>query len=229
MNVTSLALGIATLAFTASTSADALSLAQEESRTAGNSAPIVIEETSPWYFHAAGGGNMMLNSDFENVDHTMKFGPGVAVDLGVGYSLNKIFAVQVQTGVAWNKIDSIDGADLSGGEGNVYQVPLTLHLVMGFPISDSWKLGFSAGGGIQWTNFDGSGRTNGSMAYSYSSQSYAFRYQLGVAATRTIAHNMTLGFGVRFSGTTSLDIGYNGEKVKGLTNIGLGATFKLTF
>jgi len=228
MNITPLTLALATFALAAHAPADALSLAQEEARTTGEAAPITSEESSPWYFHAAGGGNMMFNSDFKNIPYTMKFGAGVAIDLGVGYSLNKIFAVQVQTGLAWNKIDSIEGPFISGGEGDAYQVPLTLNLVMGFPVSEHWNLGFSAGGGVQWNSLDGSGRS-GATSYNYTSRSFAFRYQFGVAATREIAHNMTLGFGIRYSATTSVDVGFNDEKIKGLMNLALGATFKLTF
>ena len=129
MKITPVTLTFVTLASATQISADVLSLAQEEARTSGEAPTTTTEEASPWYFHAAGGGNMMFDSDFENEPYTMKFDPGVAVDLGVGYSLNKIFAVQFQTGIAWNRIDSIEGPFVSGGEGDAYQVPLTVNLV----------------------------------------------------------------------------------------------------
>ncbi len=229
MKTTSLALAIAILACASYAPADALSLAQEEAQTSDSTLPAEAKEESPWFFHAAGGGNMLFDANYKNSNLEMKFGAGVAVDVGVGYSLNKIFAVQLQTGFAWNKIKSIEGSPfISGGEGNAYQIPLTVNLVMGFPITETWNLGFSAGGGIEWANLKGS-LVSGGQSVNYDGTSYAFRYQLGVAATRQIAHNMTLGFGVRFSGTTSVDVGASDDKLKGLTNLGLGATFKLTF
>lgn len=237
---------------------DALDLIQDAAES--GDAPTITETTEacPWFFIGALGGSALLDSDYQGQDDlSVKYNPGVGLNLGVGYALNKHWAVEIMTGFSWNGIDRVSGFNnvmgtsftASGGNGDLYQVPLIASIAWGTPLGERFTLGIAAGVGMQWTSFDlhGANLTENGVPYATANQkadSFAFRYQVGVQITREIASNVQLGFGVRFFGTSEVDLGnttyfpagggasFNStesRKLKHIMGFALGTSLKITF
>ena len=238
--------------------ADALSLIQDAARNSDDATVTETTEASPWFFIGALGGGAMFDSDFKGEDNlSVKYNPGIGLNLGVGYALNKHWAIEISTGLAWNGIDRISGFDnssgvsltASGGNGDLYQVPLVASIAWATPLGERFTLGIAAGVGMQWTSFDlhDANLTVNGVPFGTASQkknSVAFRYQVGVQITREIASNIQLGFGVRFFGTSEVDLGRTtyfptgggasfksteSSKLKNLMGFALGTSLKITF
>ena len=251
-------MAVTLLASTPLAHGDALSLIQDAARNSDDAMVTETTEASPWFFIGALGGGAMFDSDFKGEDDlSVKYNPGIGLNLGVGYALNKHWAVEISTGLAWNGIDRISGfvnstgvsLTASGGNGNLYQVPLIASIAWATPLGDRFTLGIAAGVGMQWTSFDlhdANLTANGTpfLTASQKKNSLAFRYQVGVQITREIASNIQLGFGVRFFGTSEVDLGEatffptgggpsfkstESRKLKNLMGFALGTSLKITF
>ena len=258
MNIQHPLMAAVLLASTPLVHGDALSLMQDAARNDEASAVTPeATEACPWFFIGALGGSALLDSDFEGEDNlSVKYNPGVGLNLGVGYALNKHWAVEIMTGVSWNGIDGVSGFSsetgialtASGGNGDVYQIPLIASIAWGTPLGEGFTLGIAAGVGAQWTSFDLHGtavEVNGVPwgTVSQKGDSLAFRYQIGVQVTREIASNIQLGFGVRFFGTSEVDLGNTtyfpdgaasfesteSTKLNSLMGFALGTSLKITF
>lgn len=206
----------------AASHADTLALIQDAA--SNDNAPAVPEpaKSSNWFMTAAVGGNLLLDAEFKSdSDAKIKFKTGVGSVLGVGYRFSKNWSVDFQTGLNWNSIDEIsatgfEGTDpvtATGGSGNVYQVPIMANATWSIPLNDKTSIALSAGIGAQWTNFNindvqFSSATLGKLAtVEFSNNSMAFRYQAGIQLANQVAPNIHVGFGVRISGTTEVNIG----------------------
>ena len=173
----------------------------------------------------------------------------MGLNLGVGYILTEQWAVEVRSGVLWNEIDAYQGTSqgvsYNGGDGTVYQIPLMASAIYSIPFSDKFSVGLKAGIGLQWTDFSVDRiriTAPGLNALgSLDNTSTSFRWEVGFQLANQIAHNIRIGGGVMFSGTTSVDIGSPtvdiggnnivglGDKLDPLYNITLGFGVNITF
>ena len=236
--------GICMLAVSTAASADALMLLNQDDAGDTPPPPAAVEKT-PWYVAAAVGGNIALNAKMKDTDVKFKFKTGVGVNLGVGYAFAENLAVEVRSGIMWNKIKEVEGtymgnAMLSGGSGHMYQVPVMASVVYSLPINEKTNLGIKAGAGIQWTDFKADSITLTTAPLlpldnlSYSNKSTAFRWELGLQLATQVATNVRVGGGVIFGGTSEVNIGeLSGnsmeDKLKGLYNVSLGFGVNIAF
>src|SRR5262249_3146448 len=77
----------------------------------------------------------------------VRFNPGIRAGFVGGYQLTDWFAIEGQTGVYANQIDSIDGASFGGNEW-VEQIPLLANVRLQFPSNGKCRLTPYIGGGL---------------------------------------------------------------------------------
>ena len=218
-----IAAGAGVFALCSMASADALLLLNQDADEKTTSPQEEAEAACPWYMAGTLGTSIALDSDIKDSNGaSFKFKAGVGFNIGVGYAFNKYFAVEIRSGYLWNSLDSVPSYDfgppgsfkstVNGGDGNLYQVPLTADLVVSIPISDNFTIGLLGGIGMQWTKFKVSniGLTRANVdvgTLGFNSDSVAFRYNFGLRFAHQIAHNVRVGGGFLFSGTTEVKLG----------------------
>ena len=221
-----IAAGAGVLALCSMAPADALSLLYQDADEKTPPPPEEAEVAGPWYFAAAVGGSFALNAELKDdlEGSQFRFRPGLGVNFGFGYAFNKTFALEVRSGVLWNNIRNIDDntayainaagatATLNAGGGDLYQVPLMANLVVRIPITEKFSIGLVGGLGMQWTHFtahdinvESAGVKLGTVEFD--KNGVAFRYNFGLQFNHQITHNIKMGGGVLFSGSTAVNIG----------------------
>ena len=177
-------------------------------------------------------------------NQTISFDTGFEFNIALGIPLAEQWSLEVMTGMAMNGIDSVS-ANVdepargffgigTRNDGDLYQVPLVANIRYDFELSDAIGLGVYAGGGLQYTRMEVSGGQVIAPGFlpvdvdGASANAWAFRYQLGIDLSWDVAANMTLGFNVRYSGTSENDFGGD-DKFDSFNNATIGATFSFTF
>ena len=212
-------------------STEVMTLLYQDANQAPPAPPTEAEESSRWYASAALGASFLLDTEIKETNGPkFKFKTGLGLNLGVGYILTKNWAVEVRSGVLWNEIDEYQGTSqgvsYNGGDGTVYQIPLMASAVYSIPISDKFSIGLKAGIGLQWTDFSvdririTAPRLN--ALGSLDKTSTSFRWEVGFQLANQIAHNIRIGGGVIFSGSSSIDVGSPMVDLGGTTEVGLG-------
>ncbi|MCH2160318.1 MAG: hypothetical protein MK085_00445 [Phycisphaerales bacterium] len=219
-------------------------------------------EEPSWFLSFNAGVNMALDADLKDItptgltsfglqDGKIKFKPGMDLDLAIAWPLASFFSMDVQTGLAWNSVDSVSGelpnllgppAALAGGEGNVYQIPVMTNAIFDIGLSEDIFLTFNVGIGFQFTYADISGVSSPSLpgvTASLSNSSLSFRYQVGAELRFEVSPGITLGAFTRFSGTTENNFGraefsaiFTGTddvKADTLMNVAAGFNLRATF
>lgn len=241
----------AALTLSSMVSADALALITQDADEKTPPLPTETAAANPWYAAAAFGGNFLLDAKIKDEDGIkFKFKNGLGLNIGVGYQLCETLAVEVRSGLLWNEIKGFNetgmNENITGGDGDVYQIPLMASLIYSIPISEKLSIGLKAGVGIQWTDFNASNIEVSSPGVpssfgSYDHTSTAFRWEVGFQLANQIAHNVRIGGGVLFSGTSSVSLGtatvtgggaggdFGDDKLEALYNVSLGFAIKITF
>ena len=192
----------------------------------------------------------VAQSSFSNVE--INFDPGVDLEFGIGLPLGASsgWSIEVMTGITINAVESISGqfasaanpmlaGTVTGGSGDLYQVPIVANLLYRFDLSDTMALGLLAGFGGQYSDlevadvrvldprFPGGVDVGGS-----SSNGWAFRYQFGLDLSWSLSSRASLGLNVRYAGTTDLNGGSGSGSdfdAKSFQNLAMGITFSLAF
>jgi opacity protein-like surface antigen len=241
----------AALTLSSMVSADALALITQDADEKTPPLPTETAAANPWYAAAAFGGNFLLDAKIKDEDGIkFKFKNGLGLNIGVGYQLCETLAVEVRSGLLWNEIKGFNetgmNENITGGDGDVYQIPLMASLIYSIPISEKLSIGLKAGVGIQWTDFNASNIEVSSPGVpssfgSYDHTSTAFRWEVGFQLANQIAHNVRIGGGVLFSGTSSVSLGtatvtgggaggdFGDDKLEALYNVSLGFGVQITF
>ena len=241
----------AALTLSSMASADALALITQDVDEKTPPPPTEIEAANPWYAAAAFGGNFLMDAKIKDADGIkFKFKNGLGLNIGVGYQLCETLAVEVRSGLLWNEIKGFNetnpNGNITGGDGNVYQIPLMASVIYSIPINEKLSIGLKAGVGIQWTDFNASNIEVSSPGVqssfgSYDHTSTAFRWEVGFQLANQIAHNVRIGGGVLFSGTSSVSLGtatvtgggagsdFGDDKLEALYNVSLGFGVTITF
>jgi len=156
---------------------------------------------------------------------------GARVDIGVGFELTELFAMEFTTGLIWNSVSSVEGnvigttggflripIPLQEGKGNIYNVPFMLNGKFRLPLNrdKTHPLSFTCGagaGGI-WSDASVNNITSAQAtaiapgaALSVNGNAFAFAYQANFGIEWQLANHLYLGFGYAFLGTTSLNYG----------------------
>ena len=241
----------AALTLSSMVSADALALITQDADEKTPPPPTETAAANPWYAAAAFGGNFLMDAKIKDTDGIkFKFKNGLGLNIGVGYQLCETLAVEVRSGLLWNEIKGFNetgmNENITGGDGDVYQIPLMASLIYSIPISEKLSIGLKAGVGIQWTDFNASNIEVSSPGVqssfgSYDHTSTAFRWEVGFQLANQIAHNVRIGGGVLFSGTSSVSLGtatvtgggaggdFGDDQLEALYNVSLGFGITITF
>lgn len=245
--ITSACIGV--VALSSAVSADALSILNQDADEKTPPPPTTTEATSPWYVAGAVGGNYLLESKLKDAGEAkFKFRTGIALNVGVGYGIAENLAVEIRSGLMWNKIDGTSGGEsgfqITDGSGDIYQIPVMASLIYSIPINDRFSIGLKGGAGVQFTNFNAKDVTIVSPGArdrqsSWNNDSTAFRWEVGFQIAHQVAPNIRIGGGVLFSGTTDVNIGSadpaglgvldDDQKLKGLYNVSLGFGVNISF
>lgn len=180
-----------------------------------------VKDISSSFFDGFGFGT----DQYTNI--SIAFDTGFVFDIGVGIPLSGAWSIEIMTGVATNSVESISGnyrdvdsfgstvpGSLSGGDGDLYQVPIVANIRYEFDLNDeTLGLGVYAGAGFQYSDWDLNGGEIIVPGFdpvaigSGSGDAWAFRYQIGFDLSWEIAANTTLGLNVRYSETSESDFG----------------------
>lgn len=153
-----------------------------------------------------GGGELHLNT-------------GLRLDAGLGFQATEWLAFEVETGLIWNGVDDVSGSittlgagdlALSGGSGNVYNVPILFNGQVRVPMGKSMKLLVGGGVGTIWSDASVDSINTAllpGVEASVHGSSWAFAYQANAGVEWELATNLTLGVRYAFLGTTQLNYG----------------------
>lgn len=171
---------------------------------------------------------------------------GVDIEIGLGLKVAEDITLELATGMQWNPISRIDAtldytttapdgmggttrtnwtSAAVGGDGEIWQVPMTLTLNYDAEIAPDLRLTVGGGGGVVWstlttrnlrsTEYPGAlyfdpvtlQPTLAPLSLDLGGQSIALRYQLMAALSYELFPGGFLGGYVRYSATSNLDYG----------------------
>ena len=85
-----------------------------------------------------------------NFDYS--FDPGVRIDFAPGLNFNPYFAFELNTGIIWNSLDSIEAAgQTASADGDLIQVPAMANFIAKYPTTIGLTPFIGAGGGGVYT------------------------------------------------------------------------------
>lgn len=134
------------------------------------------------------------------------FDPGVRADFYGGFMFTDWLSLEGQTGIIANRIDSIDGADISGYAG-LYNVPFLANLRLQLPTGRcplTPYIGGGVGGSISVIDFDDFINLN-NVSGNGSDSSVVFAYQAFAGLRWAINDNMGVGVAFHYFVTTGPD------------------------
>lgn len=169
---------------------------------------------------------------------------GMRFDVGLGYNLTDWLAVEVASGLIWNSVDRVEGTildttggllganlPLSGGSGDVYNVPIMFNGQVRLPVGKDLKLLLGGGIGAVWSDASVNSITTTAipgLQASVSGNSWAFAYQANVGLEWELAKNLALGVRYAFLGTTETNYGpasFNTSSLVGVADIKADAIY----
>lgn len=149
--------------------------------------------------------------------------PGVRFDVGLGFEVTNWFALEIASGLIWTGVNKVDGTildtsggiigtdlPLSGGSGNIYNIPVMFNGQFRLPIGKNVKLLLGGGAGGIWSDANvGSIVTPlaPGLEATVDGSAWAFAYQGNAGVEWDITSNVTLGVRYAFLGTTELNYG----------------------
>ena len=133
---------------------------------------------------------------------TASFNLGVRGNIVLGYNINKLWAVEFQTGALWNSMDKVNGISLDqpyplNVSFDTYTVPLLANVVFKMPLKNSLVpyIGLGVGGAASILSYS---QANTSMV----DCDFTFAYQAEVGLKYMISKKASLGISYEFLGTT---------------------------
>jgi len=123
--------------------------------------------------------------------------PGFRLGLAGGLQLNDSLALELESGVTYNAVDSVGGISLSGAgvELDIYQVPVLLSLIYRIPIGDHFSAYLGGGAGGVYALLEGD----------ESEDDITFAWQVQAGAEWAIGENLNLGVGYKLLGTGEIE------------------------
>jgi OmpA-OmpF porin, OOP family len=176
------------------------------------------------YVTAAAGPAFAQNTTIQTPPFTggqIDFDTGVRGDIAVGYNVCKAFAVELNTGVIWNSVNSIGGNTLStySAHADLYQIPLMVNGIYKIPLKGPFKPYIGAGVGAVVGVLDSSGVPGLYFPTPGGSQSFdatdtEFAYQAEVGFNWQLGKHAEVGLAYKFLGTSSFTWNANDTPLK---------------
>jgi opacity protein-like surface antigen len=130
------------------------------------------------------------------------FNLGMRGNLALGYNFNKSWAAEIDTGVIWNSMNSVDGVSLNQPSPNnanfdTYTIPFLVNLVYKVPLKSNFipYVAVGAGGSASILSYSRDG-------YGYTASDLVFAYQAEVGLKYRLNQNMFFGVAYQFLGMT---------------------------
>lgn len=126
--------------------------------------------------------------------------PGMHLNVGGGYNINQYFAVQLDTGFIYNRIDNLKQSDGDDGYGALRHIPMVAELVFRYDKPDSKWVPFAGlGAGADWSilALDDIQAPNGAVVDGLAGD-VVFAWQAFAGVRYKFTQNMTLGGGYKF-------------------------------
>lgn len=159
----------------------------------------------PFYIGGDIGGALEQSVSLKNLNTRANFDPGVRGDIYFGYNIVDQLAVEFDTGVIWNRLNT-DSSMIIGGpfanRGDLYQVPLLGNLIFKAPLPGGVTPYIGGGAGGVVSTLDLSHEEEFTTFRDHVSDTdITFAYQ-GLAGIKfAIAWNMDVDVGYKFMGT----------------------------
>jgi opacity protein-like surface antigen len=126
------------------------------------------------------------------------FNPGVRADVDLGYNLNDTWAVEFETGVNWNSINSVGGLELDSisESFDTYTIPLLANVIYKFPTQSSWTpyVGMGVGGVVSMADF-------GNATSDSSDTCFTFAWQAEAGLKYALTKNASIGVAYKYFNT----------------------------
>lgn len=172
------------------------------------------------------------NSPFGNTSN-VQFDNGLRAGLGVGYNVTPSFAAELETGVIWNSVHSIQNNDLSAlnASADLYQIPILANAIYK-PLHGSFQPYIGVGLGGVAGIFDSSNiPLFGPPGAGFSDTDFTFAYQAKVGFKYAVSDHVDLGLAYEFLGTTDHNWTDGGHTLKtdGTMTHAILATFTWRF
>lgn len=170
----------------------------------------LAQSASAWYVNGGVGpaiaqDNSIRQSAF-GYSGNVRFDTGIRGDIDLGYQFKPSWAAELEVGALWNGVHSIAGnTPDEGASADLYQMPILAKLVYK-PCHGKLQPYLGVGVGTEASIFDMSNVSTSSSiglyAPSFDSLDWSFAYQGEAGVRWQIAHNLDLGLGYKFLGTT---------------------------
>lgn len=134
----------------------------------------------------------------------IQFDTGLRAGLAIGYKVTPSFAAELETGVIWNGVHSIQNNTLStlGASADLYQIPVLADVIYE-PLHGSFQPYVGAGLGGVAGIFDSSNiPLFAPPGASYSATDWTFAYQLEAGFKYAVSEKVELGLAYKFLATT---------------------------
>lgn len=171
------------------------------------------------YFGVDTGAVFQQDADFAQAGaptYNATFKTGVRGDFKVGYNLCESAAVELESGVQWDSIDTLSGFSLSANDEpiDLYSVPIMANFVYKLVNQSAWTPYVGVGIGANVGVFDG--RIGPST---YRDTSVTFAYQAEAGVKYALAKNASLGVAYKFMGTADqkYNIDFGGGAIDHIT------------
>jgi OmpA-OmpF porin, OOP family len=174
-----------------------------------------------WYFLAEGGVaiGQDVNAEVGGASGEAEVDVGTRFDLGVGYSLNKNWALEFDTGWVWNRFTDTDGS--------ISHIPLMINGVFRYPMAGGkWVPYIGAGLGGTYSMLD---VDDGTLDDSDGDFNFAWQGMAGIKYM--IKENMSLGLGYKYLATLESNFEIEGVDVslENSHNHAFGLVFNMSF
>jgi opacity protein-like surface antigen len=144
--------------------------------------------------------DVSVQSGFNGVPGHMQFAPGWCLTGDAGYSFSRLFSADLESGVVWNDISSLDGQSLAGiASAHLAEIPVLANGVFTYPLGH-FKPYLGAGLGLAVGVFESSNIPGSGPSFSDTDLTFAYQFQVGLKYS--LNQNMELGLSYRFFGTS---------------------------
>jgi opacity protein-like surface antigen len=168
-------------------------------------------------------------SDFGNSGN-VRFDVGPRIGLNLGYDLTPSFAAELESGMIWNGVRSIQPNNLStfGASADIYEIPMLVNVIYK-PLHGAFQPYVGVGCGGAATIFDSSNIPL--YGPSFSATDWTFAYQAEVGFKYSVSRKVELGLAYKFLGTSDHDWTDAGHELKtdGTMTHAIMATFTWQF
>ena len=176
------------------------------------------------YMDVAAGPAFAQNPTIQSSPYTggeLDLDTGLRADVTLGYKICKSFAVELDAGLIWNSVSSINGNSLStfSASADIYQVPLMVNAIYQLPLKGHLKPYVGAGVGVAIGIFESTGVPGLYFPVAGGSQNFnatdtVFAYQAEIGVKYLLGKHAEFGLAYKFFGTTGYSWNANNSPLK---------------